>query len=87
MLPVETNIKDAFKAGNDQEQNFIQVDFTLHHLNTNHDENFLSKMCTFDHPEPGDVLLRLPEGARGPHGEAGGWETRGRVGDEKKNSP
>ena len=24
MLPVETNIKDAYKAGNDQEQNFIQ---------------------------------------------------------------
>ena len=63
MLPVETNIKDAFKQGSVRILSFLLLFYLIHSLSTGPRANV--------HPEPGNVLLRLLERARSLDGEAG----------------
>ena len=69
MLPVETNIKDAFKQGSvrTMDQDRISVYYRYHY------EIFfsLSGSRTNVHPKLGNVLLRFPQRARSLDGEAG----------------
>ena len=71
MLPVETNIKDAFKQGSvrtmDQSQQIrvYSIGVITKFIYS------LSGSRTNVHPKPGNVLLRFPQRARSLDGEAG----------------